>query len=437
MTDEQLANLDAERATIGAMVLADSSVRAQLRAALTPLDFYRGAHRTVWEHCVALVDDPDAQLDTVSLGDRLDAHGQLDHVGGPTVIADCVADCPHPGAGLDYARTVRDLARRRHVRDEAASLSRGVGDRTIDVDTVLADHVDRMTAQRSATGVLDASRLTDRALEWLEGGETMLGWPSPWPSMADRLRIVPGWLHLVYGWPSAGKSAFLDALIVELAERHGVRSVVWSPEGAPQHRHHLRLAAIRGGTEPASWARLDEATMAMEWVEQHVSYLDHARLRQPAAILAQASALQARGGCDVLVVDPWTKVDQWDGPKTEPWDRMLQRHLDRLVAWARSHEVAVLVAAHPKQKEAGPGGRPPVVTPHDLHGGAMWRDMADAMWSIWRDHTAEPPESRRVEVHVQKVKDDPAGGQMGRVLELFRADSGRYYPTSERRLEAV
>lgn len=437
MTDEQtahepLADVACEIDVVGSLLLADGPQVDEILACIDPDDLWIGAHRTISEAIRDLRRDAHP-TDTTAVARTLSDRGHLDHVGGHQALADLVHHVPSPASGPWYARQVADLARRRQVRTAAMRLAGDVADREQDVDTLVADATDRMTSLRHASGVLDADQLTDDALAELDRGDEPIGWPAPWQPLARTMRIVPGWLHLLHGHKSSGKSVFLDALIVELAERHNLHAAVWSPESAPSARHKAKLAVLRADTPWRDIAGQPESVTALDWCSAHVTHLDHHHVQRVDAILAQAAALRARGQCDVLIIDPWTRVDMWsDAGRQEGWDRMLQRQLIRVAAWARSSGVAVIIGCHPKQIEHNTDSRPPKLKPSDLHGGAMWGNCADAIWHIWRDHTDPTPAGNVAEIHVQKVKEEPAGGRMGARADLYRCESGRYAPVAQR-----
>jgi replicative DNA helicase len=419
-------DLAAEAAVLGAMLL-DAAAVPEACEHVTAADFWRGSHRTVFE-AVTSLHQSGADVDAVTVADELGRRGQLDAV-GHTLPTDLLAACPTAATVGLYARIVADRAARRRTIDAARALASAAGDMTVDVDAAVSDATERLAAGRGAGPVVQAG-LGDAALGLVDGDPQPYGWPAPWPPLATAWRIVPGWVHVVIGWPSHGKSAVCDALVVGLAADHGVASLVWSPEGAPSARHLLRMATIRAGvtlTSPAA------AVESVAWVEQHVAWVDHDRRTTLPRVLAAADAHAARHRLDVVVVDPFTSLDKWDADAGEPWDRMLNRHLTRLQRWARARRVAVVVVAHPKQRDRFASGLQPVCTSSDIAGGAMWANQIDSLVSVWRDSQGVSRPKERVDVHVQKVRDDGLGGQMGRCGELVRLASGRYAPLSRLR----
>ena len=426
----------AEQIVAGALMLADPATIDETLAIVSPDDWWHGRHRTVAETVAALrrAGEP---TDPVAVARRLTEHAQLADVGGHAGLSDLVGYAGSPATIGWHARTVADLARRRQVMQAAAGLAQAASDPGQPLDRTVADAVEAMSRAHRTSAVHDRDQLTDAALEELDRGDEMLGWPAPWQPLQRIWRLVPGWLHLLYGWPSAGKTALLDALIVELAERHGITTCLWSPEAASAARHKLLLAGVRAQTPPHELTTGD-AVEALEWVGDHVDQLDAGVATRVDQIVAQASALRARGRADLLIIDPWTSVDMWDGGASgEGWDRMLQRQLRRLQQWARTHQAAVMLGAHPRQVEDNADRSPPRLKPSDLHGGAMYRNFTDSIAHIWRDHTDPTPAGSRAELHVQKVKEQGRGGQMGSMEELVRLESGRFAPLAYHHQEGV
>jgi hypothetical protein len=420
-------DLAAERSVLGSMLFSPVAV-VEAGEILEPADFYRGAHRTVYE-AIRRMAEAGEPINSVTLPDALEARGQLDAVGGRVAVGDIVADTPTGENCAHYARIVARHARRRRLLDAAEQLRKGALDPARDPDDVTADLADRLAATHAGASVV--SGLADGALAEMERSGPY-GWGAPWGVLDLCWRIVPGWVHGIIGWRSAGKSALTDAVLVGLTDEHDLRSLVWSPEGAPSRRHMLRLASIHAGR---SFASPSEAVEHVDWVDRRVAWLDHDTIRTVPRILAAADAYRLTHRLDVLLIDPFTSVDKWDGDPAEPWDRMLNRHLSRFQGWARSRDVAVLVVAHPKQRDRLANGTLPVCTSNDIHGGAMWGNQLDSLVSVWRDEMGAVREREAVDVHVQKVREDGPGGEMGRCVTLVRplSQGGRYH-LEERRL---
>ena len=115
-------NLDAEISVLGSMLLSRDAI-AEVSEFVGPEDFYRGAHRTIFETARDLYDRGEP-ADPVTLADELDRRGTLGDVGGAVAIADLVASVPTAANALYYARIVADHALRRRLIDAGTQITR-------------------------------------------------------------------------------------------------------------------------------------------------------------------------------------------------------------------------------------------------------------------------------------------------------------------------
>src|SRR3981189_2316463 len=86
-------NLEAERSVLGAILIHNDAFNAAAEV-LNPRDFYRDAHRRIFDKMVQLSERGHA-IDFVTLKEELSRTGELDEVGGPAYIAALVDGLPH------------------------------------------------------------------------------------------------------------------------------------------------------------------------------------------------------------------------------------------------------------------------------------------------------------------------------------------------------
>ncbi|HUH08160.1 MAG TPA: replicative DNA helicase [Egibacteraceae bacterium] len=115
-------NLDAEVSVLGSMLLSKDAI-AEVSEIVGPEDFYRGAHRTMFEAISDLYNGGEP-VDPVTLADELEQRGTLDSVGGAVGIADLVSRVPTAANALYYARIVSDQSLRRRLIDAGTKITR-------------------------------------------------------------------------------------------------------------------------------------------------------------------------------------------------------------------------------------------------------------------------------------------------------------------------
>lgn len=425
---ETIRDLTAEEQALGAMLLGGSGAR-EIAAAVDPADWHRGLHRTVHESVLRLLDDGRG-VGPLEVLDELTSRGQGPDDGGVALV-EVAGRTSHSASGLHWAAKVAAVARRRRAAQEAHALAAAAADPAVDFDTALHEHLDRIAAQRPGVSVVRPADLADDVARLHREGRASRGVTTGWPSVDAIWRPTRGTLTLVTGSPSSGKTALLDALIVNTASLHDWRWAVWSAESGGHVEHTARLAQVLAGQRFESLAA-ERIPEIVEDVDEYVTLLDPDELRTVGAILAQVRAEHARRPLNAVVIDPWTKLDPRADTRAQREDEWINAETGRLARFAARHDLLVVVAVHPRQVERT-GGLLPVITPQLLSGGSMWARNADHIISVWRDDTAMKRDESLVDLHVQKIKRNGIDGRMGRFTTLrFDSSCGLYHDDAER-----
>ncbi len=276
-------------------------------------------------------------------------------------------------------------------------------------------------------GVFTASELASELYDLYETGLPR-GASTGWKDLDEFFTAMPGQLNIVTGIPGHGKSEVMDALAVNLAHLHGWRIGMYSPENYPIKLHVSKLAEKYTG-KPFNHGRTErmsrvEFADAMDWIDGHFKWImpESPSLDE---IMDKATALVARDGIRMLVIDPWNEVEH-DRPESMSETEYISLSLSRLRNFARRHEVAVFVVAHPKLMTKDKDGTYPVPNPYDISGSANWRNKADNCLAIWRNLADD---SQPVEVHIQKIKFKIVG-KLGKVNFNYDRVTGRYHDAS-------
>lgn len=249
-----------------------------------------------------------------------------------------------------------------------------------------------------------------------------------WTVMDDTYRVMPGEWTLITGIPGHGKSEWLDALAINLAQSKGWTFAVYSPENQPVEDHIEKLAE-KIVAKPFSQHRADrmsraEAAEAFEFITEHFTFMlpEYPTVEK---LLMTARELVIRRGIRGFIIDPWNEINPVRDPGMNETDYISQA-LTKIRTFARANQVHVWVVAHPtKLQKDRQTGVYPVPTPYDVSGSAHWRNKADNCIAIYRDVTDE---GAPVQVHVQKIR-KKANGRVGMVEFDYDRASGRYTPT--------
>jgi len=106
-------NLEAERSVLGAILVHNDAFNLAAQV-IDADDFYRDAHRRIFDRMVALNERHQA-IDFVTLKEELARGGDLDEVGGPAYVASLADGVPRATNVEYYARIVKEKATLRNL----------------------------------------------------------------------------------------------------------------------------------------------------------------------------------------------------------------------------------------------------------------------------------------------------------------------------------
>jgi twinkle protein len=196
-------------------------------------------------------------------------------------------------------------------------------------------------------GLSSASKFEDRLNDlWQKG--TGRGTSTGYFNVDQIYTVAEGQLTIVTGYPSSGKSNFVDQLMVNLARSEDWKFALCSFENQPEI-HISRLMEIYKGKRFFEGShRMDDAERAesFKWVKDHFIFMD-SEGPEPASIdsiLERARIAVARLGIRGLVVDPYNYIENKAGvSETE----FISGMLTRIQAFAKAYGVHVWFVAHP------------------------------------------------------------------------------------------
>lgn len=248
-----------------------------------------------------------------------------------------------------------------------------------------------------------------------------------WPSVDPLYTVAPGQMTIVTGWPSSGKSEWLDALLVNLA-RQSWKFAMFSFENQPVQLHISKLLEkFTGkpfGDGPTERMSAEEVEDYTEVIDQSFAFADAAH----GALTAKEIIEEAEGWLSKfpnnprgLVIDPWNEIEHWR-PVNLSETEYVSATLSYIRRWARKHSVHVWVVAHP-QKVRREEGKLPIPRPDMISGSQHWWNKADCCVTVYRDF--EKPDSRDIDVHVQKCRFKHIG-KIGLATLRYDVVTGRY-----------
>lgn len=308
-------DVEAERSVIGAMLL-DRGALGDAIELLTPDDFYRPAHASIFE-CITNLFERNEPVDEVTLSAELTRTGLLEGAGGRAAIASLASSVPTAANAAFYARIVREKAMGRRLIQAATSIAAAGYEAVSDVD-VLLDHAEakifEITSAREHRGFVALKEVVKDAFKRIEKlyerKDPITGIASGFADL-DKLTsgLQPGELIIVAGRPSMGKTAFALNVAQNAAIRHNVPAAVFSLEMSKEQLVMRMLCAearidghrMRGGfLKDSDWPKLAKAAGSLA---EAPMYIDDTGSLSLLEMRAKARRLQADKGLGLIVVD--------------------------------------------------------------------------------------------------------------------------------------
>ncbi len=293
-----------------------------------------------------------------------------------------------------------------------------------DLNEVMLDDPTRVgdllasAAPYPVSGISDAGTFYERLNELYTKG-TGKGFSTGYQSVDEIYTVAPAQLTVVTGYPSSGKSNFVDQIMVNLAKEHDWKFAVCSFENQPEI-HISRLMEIY--TRKRFFDGRDRMTeqdkeQAFKFVKEHFLFID-TNGEEPStldSILERARVAVKRMGVRGLVIDPYNYIELPRGDGTET--AAISDMLTRVQKFCKAHDVHTWFVAHPS-KITRQGTEQPRPDGMSIAGSMAWWAKTDCGLTVHRkDH--------HVEIAVWKCRYRWVGTQ-GETTMLYNKTAGTY-----------
>jgi replicative DNA helicase len=433
---ERPANVDAERAVLGSILLKPD-VCDDVALLVRPDDFADEAHQLLYGHLLSL-HNSGKRIDVTIVLELLRTKGDLDRIGGASGLAAVVEAVPHAAHATHYAQIVRDKALLRSLIDAGTDILRDAYDSVDEPRQLLSRAEEKIFAileQRSSADAqpiqsvlenvlqrMDARMQNDHAIGGVETGFTDLD-------------TLCGGLHnseliILAARPSMGKTAFamniaehvsidlrqpvlfvsLEMAAMELADRLLCSS-------AQVNGHRLRNGTISQEDRRRLVQKSSEISAAP-------LYIDDSPGRTLTEIAAVARRLKRRHGLALVVID-YLQLIEPDNPR-DPRQEQVARIARRLKGMSRELDIPVMCLAQlNRQAEVSRDNRPRLH--HLRESGAIEQD-ADVVMFVHREeyYQTNDEDRERVKGAAEIIISKQRNGPIGDVKLLWQHDYTRF-----------
>lgn len=399
------ADVTAEIAALGAAMLLPRS-REGVREILRAEDFYRPAHGRIWQAMERLIARGEP-VDRVTVQAELDARGELLEVGGTDYLLRISEVQGRATNAVQYARIVREKARRRALIETAYRVMSRAEDEMTDIDQVVAeaeamicasgahDHARspmepaRAIAQRYLALVEERTQRQAqlpgigsgmRSWDWRTGGlqQTHLLVMAGRPGTGKTAAAVTIALHV------AGEGRPVAFFSLEMSALQLMGRILTNLSGIPERR----LAVGR-----LSRAERERLRAAVDRVSEMPLRIHDASGQTPSQVASLSRRVRSDEGDLGLVVVDYMQImspDQGQGRRTSSRDEEIGSIARGLKATAKVLEVAVLALAQLNRAVERRENKRPTMA--DLEGSGKIEAEADSITMLYRPGYYSEPE---------------------------------------------
>ena len=418
-------NIEAEQSVLGAMLIK-KEVITQAQELLRPDDFYREAHRIVFETMLELAGDNEA-VDLVTLTEALRKKEMLEKVGGISFITALANYVPTAANIVYHAQIVKEKSELRHLIDAATEIASAAYEATDDVKDIMDDAEKKILAvAANQTGgafepirniVIDTVGRVETLYE-NQGGLTGIS-----TGFRDLDRDTSGLqksdLILVAARPSMGKTAF-TLNIATYAAMHGHTVAFFSLEMSKEQLVQRMLCSeggidsqrLRTGQlEDADWDRLINTA---DRVSKASIYIDDTAGINVMDLRSKARRLKAEHGLDLIVIDYLQLMQGRARSSSDNRQQEISEISRSLKALARELDVPVVALSQLSRSVESRTVKKPMLS--DLRESGSLEQDADIVMFLYREDYYDQETERKniTEVIIAKHRNGPIG-----TIELF------------------
>lgn len=236
-----------------------------------------------------------------------------------------------------------------------------------------------------------------------------------WPDVDRHYTVGKAQWTVVTGIPNHGKSAWLDAMLVNLIRRplegKEWKFLICSPENWPLERHKAKILECRIGKRfdegPSIRMTAQEVSAEQRALADRFWFLELNENETFPDLLIGANQFAADHPRSQIgiVLDPWNQLEH-QRPARLSETEYISEALSSVVRITRNTGAHVWIVAHPAKMQKDKDGKRGVPTPYDISGSAHWFNKADNCITIFRNPFSEPgdPDYGITQVHIQKVR---------------------------------
>ncbi len=412
-------NIEAEQSILGAILMEESNI-AKAEEILSPEDFYRSAHREIYQSMFDLYNER-KPIDTVTLMNALRNKGLLDEVGGPTYLSELIEMVPIHSNYLEYCQIVHEKAVvRRLIFSSSKILEESYGQygNVGDLIDRAEQEIFKVSQGRRTSDFQTIQETLGLTLSQIEEVEKNKGKLTGVDTGFSELNLMTAGLQnsdliIVAARPSMGKTAFALNIAQNAALKDNCSVAIFSLEMSKEQLVKRMLCAeslvdsnnVRtGNLSKDDWERLSLGYSRL--YETRISVDDTPGITI-SDLRSKCRRLKAEKSLDLIVVDYLQLMS--GGGRSENRQNEISEMSRGLKALAREMEAPVMALSQLSRAPDARTDHHPVMS--DLRESGSIEQDADVIMLLYREaYYDDNPELKNIaEVNIAKQRNGPTG----------------------------
>ncbi|MDD2202116.1 MAG: replicative DNA helicase [Firmicutes bacterium] len=412
-------SLEAEQSTLGSMLL-DKEAIATAAEILVAEDFYRDAHRIIFDALISLFNKGEP-ADLITVTEALRQRNALEDVGGASYISTLANTVPTSANCEYYARIVKNKSTMRALVAAGSQIASIGYDQTSDVGESLdkAEQLIFRISQRGETGTVSDMKTVlmstfDRIERLYTTKGAITGLSTGFAEVDNMLSgLQPSELIVIAGRPSMGKTAFALNIAEHVGATEGKPVLIFSLEMSREQLAQRMLCSQatvdgqrlrRGNLLEADWERLSHAIGRLS---EAPIFIDDSPSATALDIRTRARRLKAEQGLSLIIIDYLQLVQ--GHARSENRNQEIAEITRSLKTLARELQVPVVSLAQLSRAVEATADKRPLLS-HLRESGEI-EQSADVVAFIYREDYYKPDTERRniAEIIIAKQRNGPTG----------------------------
>lgn len=308
-------SVESEQSILGSILL-DKDAIITVAETITPSDFYKDAHRVIYESMMAL-NNKNEPIDMVTLTDELRKRGYLDDIGGVTYLTSLSTIVPTTSNVKYYADIVKEKSVLRQLikaSNDIINLGYGSGESAEDVLDFAEKKIFDISQERTNDDFKPINQVLMDTYDMIE---------SIYSNKSDVTGVTTGFkdlnkkinglqrtdLILVAARPAMGKTAFALNLVQNAAIKGNASVAVFSLEMSKEQlaqrmiaaQSNVELKKMKTGTlNDADWPRIISAMAVMSDAKIFIDDTPGIKINE---LRSKCRKLKMEQGLDLVMID--------------------------------------------------------------------------------------------------------------------------------------